>query len=244
MAIVELPTAERAPAIVLQDVCAGYPTAPAVLCGVDLTVPRGACVAVIGPSGGGKTTLLRTIAGLVPVTRGKVWCASRGPIGYIPQNLGLVRNRTVEHNVLLGALPRMGTLGSLTGRFPAHERQAAHDALAHVGLAGRGGERIETLSGGERRRVAVARALLQRPEVLLADEFLAEVDRLTAESIIRLLAGLRRQWGLTLVIVDHDVELVRRLADSVAVLVDGRLTRECAPEAVSADGLAQMFAQP
>lgn len=250
MSVVELPTDLTEAALVVRGVCAGYPETPSVLCGVTFTVRRGGCLAVVGPSGGGKTTLLRVIAGLVRPTRGGVSFPAleraagngRPTVGYIPQNLGLVRNRTVVENVLLGAVPRLGWWSTLTARFPRQERAAAEEALERVGMGGRSGVRVETLSGGERRRVAIARALLQHPALLLADEFRAEVDRVSGEAIVRLLGELRRASGMTMVFVDHDLEAACRIADRIAVLAGGRTVGELdAPEA-NARRLAELFA--
>lgn len=206
----------------------------------------------MGPSGGGKTTLLRVIAGLLPATRGTVRRpvleggegGPRAPehrVGYIPQFLGLVRNRTAVENVLLGALGRLGPWRSLAGRFPPGERAAAWEALRRVGMGERGDERVETLSGGERRRVAIARALLQRPRLLLADEFLAEVDRVTAQGIARLLQDLRRDTGMTVIFVDHDLDAACRIADRVLVLARGRVVDELDAATATASRLGDLF---
>ncbi len=237
-----------AAAVRMSGVYAGY-NGSTILSGVDLEIKHGECVAVVGPSGSGKTTLLRVIAGLLPPLAGEIHCvansaASRSAVGYIPQHVGLVKNRTALQNVLLGALGRLSGWRSLLGSFPTSERKAADEALTRVGLAGRGADRIETLSGGEKRRVAIARALVQRPELLLADEFLADVDKVTAKEIFALLEKLRRSTGMTTIIVDHDVDAARRVADRVIVIVDGQKVREVSPSDVSVAGLADLFRAP
>lgn len=236
------------PALALRGVTAGYRRGRPILRDLDLTVPRGESWAVLGPSGSGKTTLIRVILGLLKPDGGTVRChvddCDGDGIGYIPQNLGLVRNRTVRENVLLGSLRRLGFCRTLTGSFPEEERRAAEEALGRVGLGGRGEERVERLSGGERRRVAVARALLQRPSLLLADEFLAEVDRVAAGEIVGLLRTLRRETGMTLLFVDHDVENACRIADRVVVLSGGRKVRELAAAEVDSSRVAELFRNP
>lgn len=251
------------PALVLEGVTAGYRRGGPILRGLDLSVPSGECWAILGPSGAGKTTLIRVILGVLKPDRGVVrhhpgngLGRLRGPdgdgraagtdlpgneIGYIPQNLGLVRNRSVLDNVLLGALSRLGFCRALLGHFPDREVADAEAALHQVGLGGRGRERIERLSGGERRRVAVARSLLQRPTLLLADEFLAEVDRLAAAEIVALLRRLRRETGMTLLFVDHDVENACRIADRVVVLSGGRKVRELAAADVDPTRIEELF---
>jgi phosphonate transport system ATP-binding protein len=220
-------TAESA--LVMRGVSAGYQRRHPVVHAMDLNVPSGSCCALVGPSGCGKTTLLRVMLGSLPAQTGMVErpCLAglnggrRCAIGYIPQNLGLVRNLTVRENVLLGALGRTRFWRSIFGRFSASERRRADEALASVGLEGRGSERIEHLSGGERRRVVIARTLLQNPRLLLADEFLAEVDRGAAEEIIDILADVRRRTGMTMVFVDHDLDTACRIADRVVVMSNG-----------------------
>lgn len=236
------------PAVLLSHITAGYGGAPIVR-DVDLTVPEGACWAIVGPSGGGKTTLLRVIAGLIEPERGQVNRADangangdgRSAVGYIPQNLGLVRNATARENVLLGALGRLSWWRSLLGLYPAEERRMADEALARVGLAGRGGDRVDQMSGGERRRVVIARALLQRPKLLLADEFLAEVDHVTAEEILDLFRTLRTENGMTVIFVDHHIEMACRLADRVVIMVDGAKSRELSPTEAAQASLETLF---
>lgn len=219
---------------------AGYGKAPATVRDVSLEVAEGECVLIVGPSGSGKSTLLRVLAGLLEPRAGAVRRAP-GSLGYIPQRLGLVRHATARANVLLGAVARLTGWRRLFGSFPAAERDAADQALAAVGLAGRGDVPVEALSGGERRRVVLARALLQRPRVLLADEFLAEVDHVTAEDLVRLLDRLRRDTGMTLLVVDHDVTQTAPLADRVAVMVGGRVVDVVPPGVVTPENLRTLF---
>jgi phosphonate transport system ATP-binding protein len=168
----------------------------------------------------------------------------RGAIGYIPQNLGLVRNLTVLENVLLGALSRLSWWRSFLGRFPATEVERAEEALAAVGLADRRDDRVDTLSGGQRRRIAIARALVQQPKLLLADEFLAELDQVTAHEMVELLRDIREKTGMTILFVDHDVEMACRIADRVAVLVAGRKVCELEPGDQTAELVCNLYRAP
>jgi len=235
-------SAAAVPALTVDAVTAGYQRGRPVLHDVSFTVPRGAWWAVVGPSGCGKTTLLRTVLGVLKPTAGAVRVAAAADgavtsLGYIPQQLGLVRNLSVRENVLLGGLARMGTWRSLLGRFTADEVRAADVALAEVGLAGRGDERTTELSGGERRRVAIARAIIQRPQVLIADEFLAELDPITSAAIVTVLQRLREETGMTILCVEHDLHAAASAADRVVVLASGRKLREVsAEELVGSDG--------
>lgn len=218
------------PALEIRHLSAGYQRGRPVLHDVSFTVPSGAWWAVVGPSGCGKTTLLRCILGVLSPSGGDVRVVggptARGTLGYVPQQLGLVRNLSVRENVLLGGLARLGTWRSLLGRFTEEEVDAAELALAEVGLGGRAESRITELSGGERRRVAIARAIIQRPQVLIADEFLAELDPITSAAVVTVLQRLREQTGMTILCVEHDLHAAAAAADHVVVMVGGRKIRE------------------
>lgn len=238
-------------AVALEGVTVGYEAGKPILHNLDLQIERGACVAVVGPSGSGKTTLLRVVLGLLRPSVGRV--VRRGPaaaetgreqpmsIGYIPQNLGLVRHASVRHNVLLGALNRMPWWRALWSGFRPEDVRAADEALAWVGLGGRGDEPVTQLSGGEQRRVAVARALLQQPDLLVADEFLAELDAVNASQMIRLIRDLREQTGLTMLFVDHDLDMACELADRVVVLSEGRKSAELEAEQACPISVRSLF---
>lgn len=214
----------------VEGLTAGYQRGRAVLHDVSFTVPAGAWWAVVGPSGCGKTTLLRAVLGVLKPTSGAVRRpavnGARNALGYIPQQLGLVRNLSVRENVLLGGLGRVGPWRSLLGRFTATEVSAADVALAEVGLGGRGDDRTTELSGGERRRVAIARAIIQRPRLLIADEFLAELDPITSAAIVTVLQRLREATGMTILCVEHDLHAAAAAADRVVVMASGRKLRE------------------
>jgi len=233
------------PALVVDGLTAGYQRGRPVLHDVSFTVPQGAWWAVVGPSGCGKTTLLRTILGVLKPTSGRVTlpaaAGARDALGYVPQQLGLVRNLTVRENVLLGGLARLGTWRSLLGRFTATEVAAAEAALGEVGLGGRGDDRTTELSGGERRRVAIARAMIQRPKVLIADEFLAELDPITSAAIVGVLQRLRESTGMTILCVEHDLHAAASAADRVVVMAGGRKLREVSAEQLEATDPGALF---
>ena len=244
-----LAVSAAAPAVIVDRLTAGYAPRKPILRDISLTVPAGECWAIIGPSGGGKTTLLRAVLGLVRPQSGSVTLPGMqahatmrsGTIGYIPQQLGLVRNLTVRQNVLLGGVGKMSWTRTIAGMFSGDDVDRAEDALTSVGLAGRGKERVTALSGGERRRVAIARTLVQRPRILLADEFLAEVDRVTAESILDLLARVRADTGMTVLCVEHNLEAACRIAHRLVVLAGGRKLRELAPCDAGCEDACELF---
>jgi phosphonate transport system ATP-binding protein len=233
------------PALVVDGLTAGYQRGRPVLHDVSFSVPQGAWWAVVGPSGCGKTTLLRTILGVLTPSSGRVTlpaaAGARDALGYVPQQLGLVRNLTVRENVLLGGLARLGTWRSLLGRFTAEEVAAAEAALGEVGLGGRGDDRTTELSGGERRRVAIARAMIQRPKVLIADEFLAELDPITSAAIVGVLQRLRESTGMTILCVEHDLHAAASAADRVVVMAGGRKLREVSSEELEATDPGALF---
>jgi osmoprotectant transport system ATP-binding protein len=194
--------------------------------GVSLEVRRGECLAVIGESGSGKTTLLRCFNRLVEPDAGRILvddvdAATQDPIelrrrtGYVPQDGGLLPHWGVRHNVAL--------VPWLRGARGANE--AAERALRLVGLEPEhfGDRRPRELSGGQRQRVAVARALAAGPEVVLLDEPFGALDAITRADLQTVFLALRRELGLTAVLVTHDLSEAFLLADSVAVLRAGRV---------------------
>jgi phosphonate transport system ATP-binding protein len=225
------------------------PPATRALDGVELTVAPGEFVVVIGPSGAGKTTLLRTINRLVEPTEGSVRVAGRnvtgaGPaelrdvrrrIGTIFQQFNLVRRASVLTNVLAGRLGYVATWASLVGRFPADDRALAAECLARVGLAGYGGRRADTLSGGEQQRVAIARALAQTPDVILGDEPTASLDPQLTGAIMDILRTVNRERGLTLVVSQHQLATALAYATRIIGLRAGRVVFDGSPSAVTPD---------
>ena len=216
--------------ISMRDVWASYDSKNYILRRMSLSVRQGSNFAIVGESGSGKSTILKLLDGLVVPSRGTIKIKEQTPslrsrqfrhlmtrIGYIPQQLGLVRNLTVLENVLIGALPRVNGLRSLFGSFPEEEIEGAHDLIKKVGLGGKDGRRVYMLSGGEKRRVAIARALMQKPEILLADEIVSELDGKTSRDIMEIVAAEQKR-GLTAVMIHHDTDLALRYADRVALI--------------------------
>jgi phosphonate transport system ATP-binding protein len=225
---------ERPAAIRMCGVWAAYDPKGFALQDVSLEVAAGERRAIVGPSGSGKSTLLKLLKGLLSPVQGEmqalglpIQSGSRrrmgAKIGYIPQNLGLVNNATVLENALMGALHRVGGVRSWMGIFPAEAYDAAYEALEAVGISHLAQRKAHQISGGERRRLAVARALVQRPEVLLADEFLSELDDATAAQVLRGLEVARERYGMTIVIVEHNLRLACSFCDKVTVLRDGKV---------------------
>ena len=224
----------------LQGVVVRYPGASRnALDGVSLEVRSAETVALVGASGSGKTSLLRAINGLVPIsvgsitvdgadvshTRGRALRMLRTRIAMIAQHHDLVDRLSVYQNVMAGALGRWSALHAL--RFLAFplpaELEEARIALSRVGIPEKLRSRTADLSGGERQRVAIARALVQRPDVLLADEPVASLDADLAMQILELLCALARESGVALVCSLHQEALAERYFDRIVRVEGGRI---------------------
>ena len=203
------------PLLVLENLSIGY---NAILASeISARINAGEVIAVLGPSGVGKTTLVRTIAGLIEPIGGRVdlHVDRRGGLGYIPQKLGLVRHASVYHNVNLGA---RASLPVLQGDSMERKKRV-NSALIALGIEEKTAEPVRRLSGGQLRRVATARALAQRPSLLLADEFLSELDHNTVDVVIAAVKEML-DAGTSMIMVEHHEENVALLATRVWLIED------------------------
>ena len=186
---------------------------------INLTIQPGEIVAIVGISGLGKTTLLRTIAGLIPKISGRIIgnIRTRGGIGYIPQRLGLVRHASVYHNVELGARcgVKVKTSDGNLLNWSRRKSEVIHNTVKLVGLSEKIDEPIRRLSGGQQRRVATARAIAQSPELILADEFLSELDKENSDSIILLMKEYVKNTQCGMLLVEHHLERAVQIADRI-----------------------------
>lgn len=211
-----------------------YPNGTVALRDVSFEVPEGEFLVVIGLSGSGKSTLLRCINRLIEPTSGKIYwdgvdITSASPsemrrirrqIGMIFQQFNLVKRSSVLTNVLSGRLGYANPWLSLLGVWPSEDRQKALQALERVGIADKAYQRADTLSGGQQQRVGIARALMQDPRLLLADEPVASLDPVLAHSILQYLEQLNKE-GVTVICSLHFLDLVHRYATRVIGLKDG-----------------------
>jgi phosphonate transport system ATP-binding protein len=212
-----------------------YATGDPALRGVSLSVPAGEVLGLIGPSGAGKSTLIRCINRLVEPTEGRILLKgkdlahlgrqglrlARREIGMIFQEYALVERLTVMENLLSGRLGYTSFWSSWFRRFSPEDIRLAYSLLERVGLAGMENKRADALSGGQRQRVGIARALMQRPELLLIDEPTASLDPKTSRQIMRLILELCREHKLAAIINIHDVVLATEFLPRIVGLRQG-----------------------
>jgi phosphonate transport system ATP-binding protein len=203
----------------------------------SIEIPDGQFLVIIGLSGSGKSTLLRCINRLINPTSGKIWLDGeeitgaspahlrrhRLKIGMIFQQFNLVKRSSVMTNVLSGRLGYRATLPALFHRFPQEDYDRAIRNLERVGIPQKAWSRADTLSGGQQQRVGIARALMQEPKVMLADEPVASLDPATSHSVMKYLEQINKEDGITVLCNLHFLSLARRYADRVIALRnDGR----------------------
>ena len=204
-----------------------------ILHNVSLTLQQGQFLSLLGPSGDGKSTLLKAVAGLVPVTGGQILLGGRDVTGLpthrrgaviVFQDLRLFPHMTAAENV---AFPL-----KMRGVDRRRRLERAEELLERVHLSGCGRRRIATLSGGQQQRVALARALAAEPALLLLDEPFSSLDEDLREDMRRLVLALHREFAVTTVLVTHDQREALAMSDQVAVLLEGEIVQQGTPEAV------------
>jgi zinc transport system ATP-binding protein len=224
-------------AVELRKVCFGYPGGPEVLHQVDLAVETGEFVAIAGPNGGGKTTLLRLAVGLEQPRRGQAFLfgepaarfSRRSGIGFLAQRtqLGLDAPVTVREVVEAGRVQRQG----LFRRRCRDERRLVDEAIARVGLSDQAGAVLGRLSGGQQQRAFLAKALSAKPELLVLDEPTAGVDVDAQEALAGLLEELHRDLRVTILFCSHEFGAVEQYVDRL-VLVRGGIVFDGDPSAL------------
>ena len=223
-----------------------YPNGTVALREVSFEVPEGQFLVVVGLSGSGKSTLLRCINRLIEPTAGRViWdetdiTAAKGKelrsirrqIGMVFQQFNLVKRSSVMTNVLSGRLGYVNPWLSLLGIWPRAERERARRAIERVGIREKASSRADALSGGQQQRVGIARALMQEPRLLLADEPVASLDPVLAHSILQYIEMLNKSDGVTIICSLHFLDLVHRYATRVIGLKDGVKVFEGLPKEI------------
>ncbi|WP_234978415.1 phosphonate ABC transporter ATP-binding protein [Bacillus tuaregi] len=223
------------------------------LSSLSFSIKKGELVALIGPSGAGKTTLLNTFATVVKPDEGVLTItgtraekltnrkALAKKIGIIRQQFDLVGQLPVIHNVLAGRLADWGLIKSLWSLMIPQEKEAVQKALARVGLADKQYVQTAKLSGGEQQRVALARLLLQRPEIILADEPVASLDPARAEDILSMLTKLVKEEKQTLITSLHSVEYAKKYFTRIIAIKNGQVFFDLPVHKVSDGLLSELY---
>jgi phosphonate transport system ATP-binding protein len=234
-----------------------YPTGTVALKDVSFEVPEGEFMVVIGLSGSGKSTLLRCINRLIEPTSGRiVWddvditAANptelrhiRRQIGMVFQQFNLVKRSKVITNVLSGRLGYVNPWASLLGLWPSSEKERAMKALERVGMPEKANNRADALSGGQQQRVGIARALMQEPRLILADEPVASLDPVLAHTILQYLEALNKTDGATVICSLHFLDLVHRYATRVIALKDGVKVFEGLPKEIDRARFKEIYGE-
>lgn len=224
---------------------------------VSLTVRHGEMVALIGASGSGKSTLLRHISGFVAADSGQITVLERivqangrisknirglrAEIGFVFQQFNLVNRLSVMTNVLVGLLYQTSLFRSLLMRFSTIERQRALEALAAVGIEQHAWQRAATLSGGQQQRAALARCLVQKAKIVLADEPIASLDPESARNVMELLARMNRECGCTVVVSLHQVEFALKYCPRTVALHRGKVVYDGPSAALTPQLLGELY---
>ena len=243
------------PTLVIRGLRKEYRRGVPVLRDISITFPDRGITAVIGPSGTGKSTLIRCINRLVEPTagtilfhgldlaqfRGKALREARRRIGMVFQEYNLVERLTVMENVLSGRLGYVSPFKAWLRKYPQADINAAWELLDTVGLAPFANQRADALSGGQRQRVGIARAVMQRPQLLLADEPTSSLDPKTSVEIMELLVTLTEGRGIPVILNIHNVPLAKRFATHVIGMADGRVVYDGPPVGLSDEHLKQIY---
>lgn len=241
----------------IENVTKVYENGFKALDNISLDIPDGQFVAIIGLSGSGKSTLLRCINRLIDPTQGRIlWddldisAATddelreiRRRIGMIFQQFNLVKRSSVMTNVLSGRLGYINPIFSLINYVPRAERTRAMAALERVGIADKANNRASALSGGQQQRVGIARALMQEPELMLADEPVASLDPATSHSVMKYLVQLNKDLGITVLCSLHFLSLARAYADRVIALKDGKVEFDGLPSEIDDERFKMIYGE-
>jgi phosphonate transport system ATP-binding protein len=240
----------------VQNLIKTYPNGTQALKDVSFEVKDGEFLVIIGLSGSGKSTLLRCINRLIDPTGGKIFwddqditAASPAELLHIRRNIGmvfqqfnLVKRSSVMTNVLSGRLGYANPWLSMLGIWSPADRQRALKALERVGIADKASSRADALSGGQQQRVGIARALMQEPRIVLADEPVASLDPVLSHSILQYLEQLNKD-GITVLCSLHFLDLVHRYATRVIALKDGMKVFEGLPEEINRAKFKEIYGE-
>ena len=242
----------------VENISKTYEDGTQALKGVTFNVAPGEFVAVLGKSGSGKSTLLRCINRLVEPTEGSIFLGDdeitgaspsalrllRRKIGLVFQQYNLVNRLTVWTNVMTGDLGVLPSWMGLAGYFPRTSIDRAKVHLERVGLADKANSRADKLSGGQQQRVGIARALVQEPRLILADEPVSSLDPVSAKTIMDLLREINQKNGVSIICNLHLPDLAREYAQRLLVLRDGKIVFDGVPKQMDSSRLEALYESP
>lgn len=232
-----------------------YPDGTQALNNLNLTLNEGEFVIVIGLSGAGKSSLLRSINRLVEPTSGSIIFKGeevvtankneirqiRRQIGMIFQHYNLIKRTSAVQNVLHGRLGYISTLKGALGRFPKHDVEHALSILKRVGLADQAFKRADELSGGQQQRVGISRAIAQNPSLIMADEPIASLDPASSKNVMSYLKKICKEDGITSIVNLHQVEFATEFADRIIGIKAGQIVFDGRPYELTADKIELIY---
>lgn len=239
----------------ISDLQVVYPNGHEALKHISLQAEAGEIIAIIGRSGAGKSTLLRCINGMQPATRGRIVLdgdeisamneralrRARSSIGFVWQEFNLVERLPVMTNVLTGRLGHNNPFASFFGYFNPEHREIALKSLSRVNMMHRARNRADKLSGGEKQRVSIARAIAQEPKILLADEPVASLDPELSMQVLGDLARVAREVGVLTLINIHQVEFAVQFCDRIIGIAQGEVEYDGAPDGLTGPVLDRIY---
>ena len=251
-----LPSSATEPVVTLANICKSFAAGQIVAVhNVSFTVSRGEFLVVLGPSGAGKSTLMRCINRLAIPTSGQVFVNGREVtaaagelrklrqgIGMVFQQFNLVPRLSVIMNVLAGRLSYRSAWRTLFYSFTREDRAIALEALEMVGLGHKAFQRADTLSGGEQQRVGIARALTQRPNVILADEPVASLDPKIARQVLGYLKDISERLGISVICNLHQIDFAREYAQRIIGLTRGEVIFDGRPDELTPEVIERIYA--
>jgi ABC-type Mn2+/Zn2+ transport system ATPase subunit len=226
------------PVIILENLAIGYES-QAVLSGISLAVARGSFTAILGANGTGKSTLLKTLLGLQPAVGGRIKIQPPAIFGYVPQAIQFdpLYPLTGFDVALMGVFGRVGPM-----QFPSRaEKDFVRDCLRATAAEEFAKKKFSQLSGGQKQRVLIARALATRPDLLVLDEPTAGVDVAATHSLLEFISQIHEERKLTVLLVTHDLPLVKKHAQQIIWLHDGRVLHGSVAELFTPERMAEIF---
>jgi phosphonate transport system ATP-binding protein len=235
------------PAVTVEHLTKVFGEETVALDDVSFTVEDGEFVVILGPSGAGKSTLLRILNGLTKPTAGSVYIGdeeitgARSDIAMVFQLHYIIESISAYRNALTGALSRADLLESVLTQYDRDDKLAALEALETVGLLDAAEQRTGSMSGGQKQRVGIARALVQRPALLLADEPVASLDPKAANTVMRYMKTAAEERNLTTIASLHQVNIAREFGDRFIGIKDGRIVFDGDHDAMTMDAVDEIY---